>query len=98
MNCIQAEFAGFHERNPIVYRTLVRLARQARARRRDKIGIAMLWERMRWELTVEVDTPDLGDSFKLNNNYRSRYARLIMAQEKDLEGFFDTRRLHDDDR
>lgn len=62
------------------------------------MGIAMLWERMRWELTVETDSVDLGDDFKLNNNYRSRYARLIMNNEPDLAGFFDIRRLHDDDR
>ena len=32
-----------------------------------------------------------GKDFKLNNNYVSRYARLIMAQEADLEGVFETR-------
>jgi hypothetical protein len=30
--------------------------------------------------------------FKLNNNYRAHYARLIMHQEPDLDGIFELRR------
>jgi len=86
---IQTSFRGFHERNPIVYQTLINLAREARAKGHRKLGISMLWERMRWEMTVTT----YNDSFKLNNNYRSRYARLIMQQEPDLADFFDIREL-----
>ena len=31
--------------------------------------------------------------FKLNNDFTSRYARLIMQQEPDLEDFFEVRVL-----
>ena len=89
---IQVEFRGFHERNPVVYETLVRLAREAKRKGHNKIGIAMLWERMRWELTIELPNHKAGD-FKLNNNYRSRYARLIMQCEPDLADMFDIRAL-----
>lgn len=97
---IEPAFQGFHERNPIVYKTLVDLAREAKRKGRRQLGIAMLWERMRWELMINTDAghADLGDDFKLNNNYRSRYARLIMSREPDLDGFFTIRRLHDEDR
>jgi hypothetical protein len=32
-----------------------------------------------------------GDRWKLNNNYTAHYARLVMNQEPDLAGFFETR-------
>ena len=36
-----------------------------------------------------MTTPD--PVFKLNNNHRAFYARLLMAQEAELEGFFEVR-------
>jgi len=45
---------------------------------------------LRWERAMK--TTDQTE-WKLNNNYTSRYARLIMEQEPDLEGFFVTRGL-----
>lgn len=88
---IQAAFEQFHERNPWVYRHLVQLARDLHRRGRNKIGIGMLFEVLRWEyLRVTVD-PD--SDFKLNNNYRSRYARLIAARNPDLVDVFETRKL-----
>ena len=84
-------FEDFHVRNPIVYRTLVTLARRAKAAGKEELGIACLWERMRWELFVETDTPGEGEPFKLNNNHRAFYARAIMRWEDDLDGFFRVR-------
>jgi hypothetical protein len=82
----------FHRRNPAVYRGLVALAREAKANGRTKVGIGQLFEVIRWNWMVE-GLPDDHEHYKLNNNYRSRYARLIMKQESDLEGLFDTRKL-----
>jgi hypothetical protein len=82
-------FAEFHAANPRVYATLVRLARQAKARGRERCGIKMLWEVARWEIYLATSDPD----FKLNNNFHSRYARLVMEREPDLAGFFETRGL-----
>lgn len=84
-------FNEFHARNPQVYRTLAQLARDWRNGGHTRAGIGMLWEVMRWQLTME--TEHKGSSFKLNNNLRSRYARLLMEQEPDLEDFFETREL-----
>lgn len=84
-------FWAFHEKNPIIYDTLVRLARRALQRRRRQIGVRMLWEAMRWELTVE--TVDPNSDYKLNDHYTSRYARLMMAREPDLLGAFELRGL-----
>jgi len=86
---LQARFEAFHAANPRVYATLVRLAREARAVGHQRVGIAMLFEVARWQLSIQTT----GDDFKLNNSYRSRFARLIMAQEPDLAGVFETREL-----
>lgn len=89
---IDAAFEAFHTRHPEVYAELVSMARKARARGRQKLGMGMLFEVIRWNRIVG-GLPDELEAFKLNNNYRSRYARLIMQREPDLEGFFDTRAL-----
>lgn len=36
-------------------------------------------------------TERFGDEYKLNNDYRAFYARLLMANEPELAGFFETR-------
>ena len=84
------QFAHYHAVNPHVYHALVRLARGLVANGRHRFGIGMLFEVLRWETAMAT----AGDDFKLNNNYRSRYARLIMATCPDLAGAFETRELH----
>ncbi len=88
---IEAQFEAFHTRHPEVYASLVTLAYQARGRDR-RIGIGMLFEVLRWEWTL-AGLPDDAEEFKLNNNYRSRYARLIMADHPQLDGLFELREL-----
>lgn len=87
---IQERFEAFHKAHPAVYTTLVWFARQAKKEGRKKIGIELLWSRLRWH--VQMETNKLGD-FAFDNDHRSRYARLIMAQEPDLAGIFDLRPL-----
>jgi hypothetical protein len=88
---IDAKFAEFHRANPHVYATLVRLAREAKGAGKTKIGVKALWERMRWDLWLS--TVDTIDEPKLNNDFTSRFARLIEEREPDLRGLFETRRL-----
>lgn len=88
---IAEAFAEFHRANPWVYDTLVELARDLVNRGRKRVGIGMLFEVLRWH--YQRNTTDPAADFKLNNNYRSRYARLIMAAEPDLRRAFETRRL-----
>ncbi len=86
---IEDRFREFHAAHPQVYAELVRLAREAKARGRRRIGIKMLWEVVRWNLYL---TPQ-GEEFKLNNSYTSRYARLIQRNEPALADLFETRVL-----
>ena len=86
---LDTEFWEFHVNNPAVYDELVKLSRQARRRGRARIGIKMLFEVVRWQRILSTTDPD----WKLNNNYHSRYARLIMEQEPDLADMFELREL-----
>ena len=89
MSNISEKFYEFHAANPHVYKSLVLLARQYRNRhgKNSKAGIAMFWEKLRWDFRMSTEHFD----FKLNNNYKAPYARLIMSAEDDLDGVFETR-------
>lgn len=88
---IEADFEAFHAANPWVYTALVRLARDLVERGHRRIGIGMLFEVLRWQWAMS--TVDEASEFKLNNSYRSRYVRRIMANCPDLDGVFETRTL-----
>jgi len=90
---IQERFEVFHAANPSIYDEIVYLARRAKVRGHDRIGIEICFGALRWNRLVET-TGERG--FKLNNDFRSRYARLIMEQESDLARFFETRDLRTD--
>lgn len=84
----------FHEQNPAVFGKLVEYAREAKKAGKRRIGIAACFERLRWFSEVETK----GDAFKLNNNARAFYSRLLMAEVPELAGFFRTRNTpHDPD-
>lgn len=87
---IQQDFERFHQANPHVYAMLVRLARLYHDRIGTFPGIGMLWEVARWNVALNTRGTAV---WKLNNDFRSRYARLIMDQEPDMADAFETRRL-----
>lgn len=86
---LDREFAEYHAANPHVYRQLVELARVARRSGATQYGVKGLFEVLRWHRRVQTNDPQ----FELNNNFTSRFARLIMEREPDLQGFFETREL-----
>ena len=89
---IYARFLKFHANNPEVYNNLVRLAREFRSQSFNlnrKMSISMLIEVLRWNYFIEVDQGE--EEFKLSNDFRAPYARLIMQQEQDLTDAFNTR-------
>lgn len=85
----EQRFKEFHSKNPQVYTSLVKLAKELKGRGHRKIGIKMLFEVVRWQTMLKTE----GDQFKLNNNYHSRYARMIMDNEPDLDSIFELREL-----
>lgn len=87
---IQERFETFHSNNPKVYDKLVELSRQAKAKGFSHYGIRTIWELMRWHFEVVEQQDGL---YYLNDHFHSRYARKIMENEHDLDGFFHIRRL-----
>ena len=84
---IHVRFLQFHLANPHVYRKLRELSLFAKRHGAKKIGIALLFERLRWWSMFETK----GDVFKLCNDYRAYYARVLMNNEPELAGFFEIR-------
>ena len=85
---IETEFREFHAEHPEIYVQLVKLARTWQSNGSQKLGIATLFEVLRWNSHLN---PNKTGGYKLNNNYRALYARLIMDQEPDLKGLFELR-------
>jgi len=82
-------FWEFHRENPQVYSALRDVAIQLSDRGWHHYGIKAIMEVVRFHKALETtDT-----KFKLNNNYSSRYARLLMEQEPRLNEFFEVREL-----
>jgi hypothetical protein len=86
---LEEQFRQFHRENPQVYARLRALALGLRARGVRRYGIAGLFEVLRWEEAMKPR--DAASDFRLNNNYRSFYARLLMDNEPKLADFFETR-------
>jgi hypothetical protein len=89
---IQERFAKFHNSHHEVYWELVKLSREATSKGRTKIGMKQLFEVLRWDRMIN-GLPDEDEEFKLCNDYTSRYARLLMDNNPDLDGIFDIREL-----
>ena len=86
---IDRQFEDFHHGNPHIFESLRHMALDLKARGVTHYGIATLFEVLRWQSDMQTND----EPFKLNNNYRSRYARLLMKREPRLAGFFSLREL-----
>jgi hypothetical protein len=90
---LDQKFEHFHKTHPEVYTSLLRLSRNwVAAHGNSRLGIAAIYEVARWEIIWETGDPE----FKLNNNYRAYYARLLMM-EPGLYGLFELRDSGADD-
>jgi hypothetical protein len=87
----EEQFQAFHRDNPQVYRQIVHYARKLRRKGFKHYSIKTIWAVMRWH--YDTGTDGYEDHFKLNDRHYSRYARMIMKYEPDLENFFNLRRL-----
>ena len=88
---IQERFEEFHQEHPQVYREFKAIAEQLYDKGWRHYGAGTIYEVLRYH----SDTADGRDAepYKLNNNYRSRYARRLMAEDPRFQGFFETRSL-----
>jgi len=84
---IEERFLRFHEANPHVYDTIVKIALDLKVRGFRTSSINLIFERMRWLYAIKTQ----GEQYRLNNTYRAHYARMVMREHAELEGFFKTR-------
>jgi hypothetical protein len=73
------------EEHPDVAQLMLKFARQLAAKGRP-FGVALIWERVRWEYALEGR-----DSPRLNNSYRSYFARWMVAEDPSLESYIEFR-------
>jgi hypothetical protein len=86
---IGERFAQFHALNPHVYTSLRALALAKAEQGARRISPKLLFEELR---AGGVTTDQGDDTYRLNNIYTSRYARLL-ASEPALQGRIPTRTL-----
>lgn len=88
---IQERFEAFHRANPHVYAAYRSAALQLVRQGITQYGIAGLTERLRWDYAIQTK----GEPFKICNDFRSRYARLLAHNEPELKNFFEFRQLRE---
>lgn len=86
---LEERFAQFRDRNPWVEQTLVRLARDLKARGAERVGMKMLFEVLRWQWARTTIDPH--SEWSLNNSYTALFSRHLMESYPDLDGLFETR-------
>ncbi|UUU31946.1 hypothetical protein JIX56_19695 [Streptomyces sp. CA-210063] len=86
---IQERFEAFHDLNPWVFRALERMTADCADKGFKQLGIGMLFEVLRWRYGQATE----GDPFRLNNNFRSRYVRLLIEQHPEWSRLFELRAL-----
>lgn len=89
---LAGRFQQFHNANPLVYASIRAIAMKMLASGWKRGSINMIFERLRWEHAIVTR----GDAYKLNNSYRAFYARMLMAAEPTLDGFFSVRSQQDE--
>lgn len=86
---IQDRFESFNALNPWVLESFERMTADYLSRGHARIGIGMLTEVLRWHYSRQT----AGDAFKINNDYRSRYVRLLIERHPEWADAFQCRTL-----
>lgn len=85
---IRSRFEQFHAMNPHVARRLAQMALEEKRRGWQRGSIDMLCHALRRDYRLQT----AGDDFKINNSFTALYARLLMDEYPQLDGFFETRK------
>jgi hypothetical protein len=85
---ICTKFYRYHRNNPRVADWFLNAARALRDRDRQRYGIAALTEEVRWGNRPAVKPTD---DFKISNDLRACYARLVLMRDPSLCGFLTLR-------
>lgn len=83
-----SNFYRYHENNPQIADWFLSAARSLqKEQHRDRYSISALTERIRWDIRTGVIKTDGG--FKISNNVRACYARLVVMRDPSLCGLFE---------
>ena len=88
------KFWDFHTCNPVIFSLYRQYALTAKQKMRNKYSIAIITEVIRWH--HDVDTA--GWDFKVGNDLKAYYARLLMHYEPKLKNFFHTCKVPGEDK
>jgi hypothetical protein len=86
----QERFEAFLVACPDVYPAFVRLALEMKRKGRERHSADGLGHILRWQMFISGAGVD---DYKFNNNYISAMARKAMAENPELDGFFEIRKL-----
>jgi hypothetical protein len=85
---LDAAAASYIKVNPYAWIMFVRFTFAAISKGHKNFGVKSIFERIRWEATIEnADELD----FKINNNHAPYFARKFMLRYPEHKGFFRTR-------
>ena len=86
---IVERFEAFHAANPHVAAGLEHLAAEWLGAGHRKVGVKALVERLRWEAGIRTS----GDDYRINNDFTSHYARLLIERRPEWADAIETRAL-----
>jgi hypothetical protein len=81
----EERFWKFHRANPHVYDAIVRMAQRQRQQGATRLSMKAIFEHLRTRLETRQEV------YRLNNSMTAPFARLVMDQNPDLGGLFETR-------
>ena len=90
---LELAFSKFHRENPQVWKIFREYALIAIARGHKHYGAKTIFEAIRFHTDMQIK----GDIFKLNNNLPPYYSRLFMQTYPEHQGFFETRKVKEEE-
>lgn len=84
---ISERFLDFDANNPMVYELFKKFAYQLVRAGRTRYSADAILHRVRWETALKT----VGENYKINDHYSALYARKLMEDDTNFEGFFETR-------
>lgn len=84
-----AKFLKYHKDNPELYELFKKFAFEAKDKGRERFSIWMIANRIRWYTQIETT----GKEFKVSNDYLACYARQLIYDFPEFEGFFRTKEM-----
>jgi hypothetical protein len=82
-------FLKFHESNPDIYDAFERFSREALKSGLKRCSHWLIVNRIRWYTDIETT----GSKFKISNDYIALYARLLIHQFPEFDGFFTLKKM-----